>query len=1326
MAFDQNSVPMDLRPINVARVDPRIMHATANRRNIDGFPANPTPFYYPVATAEPGGFLGEVFGNPSQLIPNSYPPGPSNPAFTCTSTSSGANMLNQGCNYDPSTSGKRPKFLCSFGGKILPRPGSGVLRYVGGHTRLIGFKGDINFDSLAVKMVETCGQPVAIKYQLPGEDLDALVSIASHEDFDIMMEEYDKIISNLPDGSAKLRLYLFSTSDAYSSGLSILNGLSDTGQKYFEAINGILDEAGGVVTRKESLDTAASTQNSDLGGNEALDCSGQAGQRNAVGPQTTGASSCVGNSGGMSPENTTRAVALEPLSSNAAAASALRLGIPAVTSSVQISNDELDLEKPFLPTMSHHMIFETKQLLPTCTPYMHACVPRRQDIQCHGDSIQFPHQIGFRQPPTVGTPGSLFQQHQLFENAVSAGPKPFMPAMTTSGTPQVVLRPNAVQQMMYPSRVRRDSYPEGVAYPVRMVPLDPSYYSYQPQVPHSIVGGAYGWNISTPNHTVFHEGPPSPQQVLYTSNVTRLDDCYMCQKALPHAHSDSIAQQLKDGIESPTSDSNRSYHSLQSEVNVQTLPSNIAWTTGGSREVFDEQSSGAQSRALNQADNQAVIPLLPFGVPQSFDTRPENERTALLVTENLNRLKLPVSQGVLLSSGCTSYNAPINNLLPCLDVNIQQYSDPTQFQAQKNALVNMPSYSVVLPTAGMPSQTPDHLSRESPRETLGKSPGAVPKDDMLGLSADNRRQPNQSTEACRVCSPEHVINAESDKFDGPLNSDMLDKKPQQYAGRDVYVDGIFSQPNVGFDSNLVRPTEALPCSSSEVPYSTSQATESYSMPLQPITGYAVERPSVISAWKDGASQLQLMEPVTSNGHAPSFIMPPKTTDNIIQVQDTNSFFSHQDPSSARQEQDITLPPPKPTTVKNESEIQPSLAIAFLKNSNEVNMEQCLEDSIRLPSGNIITDPNFQRGPSEENAKQELQAVAECEAAPPSSLHTDLSSDGAKELSKAKQERAEWNNDSESQYPKLEAKLPENTSLGFPTSDLGRLQIINNNDLEELRELGSGTFGTVYHGKWRGTDVAIKRINNRCFQGKPSEQERMKDDFWNEAINLADLHHPNVVAFYGVVFDGPGGSVATVTEYMVNGSLRNALQKNERSLDKRKRIAIAMDVAFGMEYLHGKNIVHFDLKSDNLLVNLRDSHRPICKVGDLGLSKVKCHTLISGGVRGTLPWMAPELLNGSSSLVSEKVDVFSYGIVLWELITGEEPYADLHYGAIIGGIVSNTLRPSIPESCDPEWRSLMERCWSSDPSERPSFTEIANQLRVMAIKVPFKRQPPLQK
>ncbi|KAF2285629.1 hypothetical protein GH714_006055 [Hevea brasiliensis] len=286
-----------------------------------------------------------------------------------------------------------------------------------------------------------------------------------------------------------------------------------------------------------------------------------------------------------------------------------------------------------------------------------------------------------------------------------------------------------------------------------------------------------------------------------------------------------------------------------------------------------------------------------------------------------------------------------------------------------------------------------------------------------------------------------------------------------------------------------------------------------------------------------------------------------------------------------------------------------------------------------------------------------------------------------------------------------------------------LQIIRNADIEELQELGSGTFGTVFYGKWRGTDVAIKRIKKSCFAGRSSEQERLTKDFWREARILSNLHHPNVVAFYGVVPDGPGGTMATVTEYMVNGSLRHVLQKKDKALDRRKKLIIALDAAFGMEYLHLKDIVHFDLKCDNLLVNLRDPQRPICKVGDFGLSRIKHNTLVSGGVRGTLPWMAPELLDGSSNRVSEKVDVYSFGIAMWEILTCEEPYANMHCGAIIGGIVSNTLRPAIPERCDPKWRNLMEECWSFNPAARPSFTEITNKLRAMSEALQTKRRNP---
>eukprot|EP00252_Welwitschia_mirabilis_P021306 TRINITY_DN542_c0_g1_i6.p1 TRINITY_DN542_c0_g1~~TRINITY_DN542_c0_g1_i6.p1 ORF type:complete len:1450 (+),score=256.59 TRINITY_DN542_c0_g1_i6:254-4603(+) len=276
-----------------------------------------------------------------------------------------------------------------------------------------------------------------------------------------------------------------------------------------------------------------------------------------------------------------------------------------------------------------------------------------------------------------------------------------------------------------------------------------------------------------------------------------------------------------------------------------------------------------------------------------------------------------------------------------------------------------------------------------------------------------------------------------------------------------------------------------------------------------------------------------------------------------------------------------------------------------------------------------------------------------------------------------------------------------------------LQTIKNADLEEIRELGSGTYGTVYHGKWKGSDVAIKRIKASCFEGSYYERERLIADFWKEASILSELHHPNVVSFYGVVRDGPNNTLATVTEYMVNGSLKQVLRKKERLIDRRKRFFLAMDAAFGMEYLHEKNIVHFDLKCENLLVNMRDTQRPVCKIGDLGLSKIKHQTLVSGGVRGTLPWMAPELLSGKTGMVTEKVDIYSFAIVMWELLTGEEPYANMHCGSIIGGIMNNTLRPTVPTWCDPAWRSLMERCWSNNPEERPNFSEISKELRAVA-------------
>ncbi|XP_027116955.2 RAF-like serine/threonine-protein kinase PRAF [Coffea arabica] len=272
-----------------------------------------------------------------------------------------------------------------------------------------------------------------------------------------------------------------------------------------------------------------------------------------------------------------------------------------------------------------------------------------------------------------------------------------------------------------------------------------------------------------------------------------------------------------------------------------------------------------------------------------------------------------------------------------------------------------------------------------------------------------------------------------------------------------------------------------------------------------------------------------------------------------------------------------------------------------------------------------------------------------------------------------------------------------------------LPIIPYADLVVLKLLGSGRYGIVYHGKWMGTDVAIK-IFDKSRVAK-DYLDRLTKTFWREAQILSKLHHPQVVAFYGVVLDGPEGTLAYVTEYMVDGSLRCALlEKGE--LDRRTKLTVLLNVASGMEYLHSMDVVHFDLKSPNLLVNLRDPQRPVCKVADLGLSKIKQNALVSGRKRGPLGWMAPELLNGRRNKVSDKVDVYAYGITTWETETRKVPYGDMDPDIIRSGVAYSNLRPAIPEYCDPELRKLMEECWSPDPAARPSFTQIRERLQAM--------------
>ncbi|PHU08534.1 Serine/threonine-protein kinase EDR1 [Capsicum chinense] len=250
------------------------------------------------------------------------------------------------------------------------------------------------------------------------------------------------------------------------------------------------------------------------------------------------------------------------------------------------------------------------------------------------------------------------------------------------------------------------------------------------------------------------------------------------------------------------------------------------------------------------------------------------------------------------------------------------------------------------------------------------------------------------------------------------------------------------------------------------------------------------------------------------------------------------------------------------------------------------------------------------------------------------------------------------------------------------------------DISLKEEIGRGSYGVVYHGIWNGSDVAVKvYFGNQC-------NEETLLDYKKEVEIMKRLRHPNVLLFMGAVYSQEKSAI--VTEFLPRGSLFKTLHGNNQSLDFRRRLRMALDVARGMNYLHRRNppIVHRDLKSSNLLVDKSWT----VKVGDFGLSRFKNATfLTTKSGRGTPQWMAPEVLRNEPS--TEKSDVFSFGVILWELMTESIPWNNLNSLQVVGVVGFMDRRLEIPENLDTRVSAIILDCWKSNPALRPSFQDI---------------------
>ncbi|XP_071705502.1 serine/threonine/tyrosine-protein kinase HT1-like [Rutidosis leptorrhynchoides] len=267
------------------------------------------------------------------------------------------------------------------------------------------------------------------------------------------------------------------------------------------------------------------------------------------------------------------------------------------------------------------------------------------------------------------------------------------------------------------------------------------------------------------------------------------------------------------------------------------------------------------------------------------------------------------------------------------------------------------------------------------------------------------------------------------------------------------------------------------------------------------------------------------------------------------------------------------------------------------------------------------------------------------------------------------------------------------------------------DLSKLflgHRFAHGANSQLYHGIYKDEAVAVKIIRVPDDDENEELGVRLENQFAREVNLLSRLHNKNVIKFVAACRQPPVFCI--ITEYLSEGSLRAYLHKLEDNTGKEKEylpletlIKMSLDIARGMEYIHSQGVIHRDLKPENILIN-QDFQLKIADFG-IGCEEAYCDFLADDP--GTYRWMAPEMIKRKS--YGRKVDVYGFGLILWEMVAGTIPYKDMTPIQAAFAVVHKNLRPCIPVDCPPAMRALIEQCWSSQPEKRPEFWQVVKVL-----------------
>lgn len=242
-------------------------------------------------------------------------------------------------------------------------------------------------------------------------------------------------------------------------------------------------------------------------------------------------------------------------------------------------------------------------------------------------------------------------------------------------------------------------------------------------------------------------------------------------------------------------------------------------------------------------------------------------------------------------------------------------------------------------------------------------------------------------------------------------------------------------------------------------------------------------------------------------------------------------------------------------------------------------------------------------------------------------------------------------------------------------------------------IGQGGYGSVnritFKKPYKGyTEAASKTVVSGLEEKEVEVMDKLK--------------HPHIVKLLG--FCETGGAHLIVMEYTPNGSLHDYLKDQSKPLPYQLQKKWAKESALAIGYLHGQNFLHRDIKPQNCLLFKDD----LLKLCDFGLAREIEESHTTSSQKGTYRYMAPEVHVGNErgrAISSKPGDVWAYGMLLLEICTRKPPFEHLEWYNVVFE-VGKGAKPSIPESCPKRMSDIMERCWDTNPKQRPSITSIA--------------------